>query len=61
MAIEAKRAWKTPQLTVVVRGTTEESVLSACKTFDTRVGPYAQYQQCATEVCYDGCFTISSS
>ena len=40
-----KRAWKTPQLTVLVRIDMSESVLQACKS-DVRTGASNQLNQC---------------
>jgi hypothetical protein len=56
-----RRAWKRPELTVLVRSKPEEAVLQACKQYDEPFpGPYEEYDFCM-EICAWECYMLSAS
>jgi hypothetical protein len=56
-----KKVWQEPQLTVLSRGTPEESVLSHCKIIGTLVlGAIATFQDGCNEVIATNCGTCQS-
>ena len=59
-----KRAWSEPELIILVRGGTEEAVLSACKAnMVPGASPNTVHSGCARDVdpCVTGCNAIGQS
>ncbi|MEI6102806.1 MAG: hypothetical protein WCP70_02570 [Methanothrix sp.] len=59
-----KKEWKKPQLVVVVRGSAEERVLGACKSFITDEGAATFDDSCLgsfSEACEAACASIGQS
>ncbi len=60
---ESKKAWRKPELIVLVRNKSEEAVLTACKAHATEGGPLLGFAHC-DNFDYDPCNiceSISSS
>ncbi len=55
-----KKAWVTPELTVLVRSKPEEAVLGDCKTAGTS-GPSADFSGCWKKDCGFACETFDFS
>ena len=60
-----KKAWKTPELIVLVRSKPEEAVLAACKGSQVSAGPSSNDQQCnmgpSNDLCQARCDTWALS
>jgi len=55
------RAWSKPELTVIVRGGAEESVLTACKSGTTATTNAASVGACVKNGCAQNCNSIVGS